>query len=77
MRRASPQTYGFLSAVCGLVIVFLINRQRGRVLDESGLLPAHLTGWFWLAFISAIVTVISAAAMLLRPKTAAGDQDRI
>ncbi len=66
MRRASPQVYGVLSAVCGVVIVFLMNRQRGRVQDESGLLAAHMTGWFWLAFISAIAIVTTAVAMLLR-----------
>ena len=66
MRRASPQVFGVLSAFCGVVIVLLMNRERGRVQDESGLVAAHLTGWFWLGFISAIATVTTALAMLLR-----------
>jgi hypothetical protein len=73
MRRASPQVYGVLSAVCGVVVVFLMNRERGRVQGESGLLAAHLTGWFWLAFISAVATVTTAVAMLLRRQRPPGN----
>ena len=66
MRRARPQIFGVLSTVCGVVVVFLMNGERGRVQDESGLLAAHLTGWFWLAFISALAIVTTAVAMLFR-----------
>ena len=70
VRRASPQIFGLLSAVCGIVVLFLLNRERGRVQNESGLLAAHLTGWFWFAFISAIAIVATAAAMLFRGRRA-------
>lgn len=70
VRRASTQIFGLLSAVCGIVVLFLLNSERGRVQNESGLLAAHLTGWFWLAFISAIAIVATAAVMLFRGRRA-------
>jgi len=70
LRRASPQIFGVLSAVCGAVVLFLMNSERGRVQNESALIATHLTGWFWLAFISAIVIVATAAAMLFRGRRA-------
>jgi nitrate/nitrite transporter NarK len=72
-RRESPKIYAITSAICGVIIVLLMNRQRSQVLDDqSGLIAAHLTGWFWLAFISAIVMVLTALALLLRRQRAPG-----
>jgi predicted Co/Zn/Cd cation transporter (cation efflux family) len=65
-RRANTQIFGILSAICGAVVVVLLNRERGRVQNEVGLIAAQLTGWFWLAFISAIVIVMTAVTMLIR-----------
>ena len=73
VRRASPQIFGLLSAVCGVVVLFLLNRERGRVQSESGLIAAQLTGWFWLAFISAIAIVATALALVLRRQRAPGN----
>ena len=75
MRRASPQIFGLLSAICGVIVVFLLNRERVHVQNESGLIAAHLTGWFWLALISAIVIVATAAAMLFRGRRPPENQD--
>lgn len=73
LRRASPQIFGFLSAVCGVAVLFLLNRERVRVQNESGLIAAQLTGWFWLAFISAIAIVVTALALVLRRQRAPGN----
>jgi hypothetical protein len=71
-RRANTKVFGLLSAVCGAVVVILLNRERGRAQNNSGLLAAQLTGWYWLAFISAVVIVMTAVTMLLRrPRTPA------
>lgn len=70
IRRASPQVLGILSAVCGVVVLFLLNRERVRVQNESGLIAAQLTGWFWLALISAIAIVVTALALVLRRQRA-------
>jgi hypothetical protein len=73
IRRASPQVLGILSAVCGVVVLFLLNRERVRVQNESGLIAAQLTGWFWLALISAIAIVVTALALVLRRQRAPGN----
>lgn len=73
LRRANPQIFGLLSAVGGIVVVFLMNRERARVQSESGLITAQLTGWFWLAFISAIAIVVTALAIVLRRQRAPGN----
>ena len=65
-RREKPQAAAILSAVCGGVVMYLMNRQRVRVHDESGLISAQLTGWFWLGFLSSLAVVISAVGILLR-----------
>lgn len=69
IRRASPQIIGVLGSVCGVVITLLLNRERGRA-HASGLIAPQLTGWFWLAFISAIVMVITAVGLVLRGRKA-------
>ena len=73
LRRARPQVFGILSAVCGVIVLLLLNRERVRVQNGSGLIPAQLTGWFWLAFISAVAIVGSAVALVLRRGRAPGD----
>jgi hypothetical protein len=70
VRRAGPQKFGFLSAVCGLIVVFLMNRERSRVQVDSGLIAVQLTGWFWLGLIASIMIVITAVALLLRKQRA-------
>lgn len=50
---------GIVSIVCGGITAFLMNRERGRVHDVAGLIGAQLTGWFWLAFLSALAVTIT------------------
>jgi hypothetical protein len=38
----------------GLFTSYLMNRERMRANDTSGLVAVRLTGWFWLGLISAI-----------------------
>jgi hypothetical protein len=64
--KAKPQSYSIVSAVCGGVAAYLMNSERLRVHDESDLISAQLTGWFWLALISSLAVAISALASLLR-----------
>lgn len=69
-RRASPQRLGLLSTVCGILTVFLMNRERSRGQTGSALIAAQLTGWFWLAFIAAIVIVVTGVGLILRKSKA-------
>ena len=50
----------------GVVTSFLMNRERMRADDTSGLLAVRLTGWFWLGLVAAIGLIGVAAFRFLR-----------
>jgi hypothetical protein len=60
------------SLVSGLVSAYLMNRQRLKVEDSSGLIQVGVTGWFWLGFGSSALIVILAAYRLLTRRKANG-----
>ena len=64
--RENAQIYSIVSVICGGVTLYLMNDERMKVHDESGVISVQLTGWFWLAFMSSLVVAISALGMLLR-----------
>jgi len=45
-----------------------MNRERLRAHDESALIAAQLTGWFWLGLFSSLVIVISGLVLFVRGK---------
>jgi MFS family permease len=58
-----------VSLVAGLVSAYLMNRERVRAEDTSGLIAVGLTGWFWLGLGSTIALVIvSVLRFLKRPR---------
>jgi hypothetical protein len=64
------QLLAIVSLVAGLVSAYLMNRERIRADDTSGLIAVRLTGWFWLGLSSTIALVIvSALRFLKRPRT--------
>jgi len=73
-RRA--EIYPLISLVGGCLAAFLMNRERLRVHDESAVISAQLTGWFWLGFLSALAVAISAIGILLKrqKRIAKGEQ---
>lgn len=71
--KAQPRAYAIASAICAGITAVLMNRERLRVNDESGLISAQLTGWFWLSFISAILIVVSGITLLLRKTSAVNE----
>lgn len=50
----------------GVVTSFLMNRERMRADDTSGLVAVRLTGWFWLGLVTAIGLVAVAAFRFLK-----------
>ncbi len=64
--REKAKVFSIVNAACGGIAAYLMNTERLRVHDESGLIVAQLTGWFWLAFIACLTVAISALAILLR-----------
>jgi surface polysaccharide O-acyltransferase-like enzyme len=58
-----------INLVAGLVSGYLMNRERMRADDTSGLIKVGLTGWFWLGLASTIALVIvSVLSILKRPR---------
>jgi hypothetical protein len=55
--------------IAGLVSAYLMNRERVRAENSSGLIAVALTGWFWLGFGSTIgLVIVSALRFLKRSK---------
>jgi hypothetical protein len=65
-RAADSKVLGLLSTFAGLIIVFLMNRERTRAHNGFGLIAVQLTGWFWLGLFAAGAIVITGIAILLR-----------
>ena len=68
LRRAGEQQLPFaiLSAVAGAIALLLMNNQRAKITDAATLIPAQLTGWFWLGLISAGAMVGMGIGVLFR-----------
>ena len=55
--------------IAGLVTAYLMNRERVRAENSSGLVAVALTSWFWLSLGSTIgLVVVSAFRFLKRPR---------
>src|SRR5437762_4614535 len=68
IRREQNKAFALASALCGLVTAYLMNHERLRAHDESGLIAAQLTGWFWLGLFSSLAIVISGLILFVRGK---------
>ncbi len=59
-----------ITLVAGLVSAYLMNRERVRAEDTSGIIAVGLTGWFWLGLASTLgLTVAAILRILKRPRT--------
>jgi hypothetical protein len=67
--KDKQQLLAMVNLVAGLVSAYLMNRERMRADDTSGLIKVGLTGWFWLGLASTIALVIvSVLPILKRPR---------
>ena len=58
-----------IGLVTGLVAAYLMNRERVRAEDSSGLVAVGLTAWFWLGFGATLgLSILSAFRFLKRPQ---------
>ena len=69
-RDESKRLFSIVSLISGGVAAYLMNDERLRVQNESGIISAQLTGWFWFAFLSSFAMIIAALAMLLKRQRA-------
>jgi hypothetical protein len=61
---------GIMTLVAGLVTAYLMNRERIRADNSSGLVAVSLTSWFWLGLGSAILLVALSILRFLKPAPA-------
>jgi hypothetical protein len=64
-----------INLISGVVSAYLMNRERLKFEDGSGLIQVGVTGWFWLGLGSSVAIVILAALRLVtqrRSKSADG-----
>jgi hypothetical protein len=66
--KENLKIYSIASVLCGGITVYLMNRERLRAHDESGLISAQLTGWFWLGLFSSLAIVVSGLVLFVRGK---------
>src|SRR5712691_8768339 len=52
--RERREISALVGLIAGLVSTYLMNRERIRAEDTSGLVAVALTGWFWLGLASSI-----------------------
>jgi hypothetical protein len=71
-RAADSKVLGLLSTFAGVIVVVLMNRERTRAHNGSGLIAVQLTGWFWLGLFAAVAVVLTGIAILLRRQRAPG-----
>jgi hypothetical protein len=64
--REKREISAVVTLVAGLVSAYLMNRERVRAEDTSGLIAVQLTGWFWLGLGSTIALVIVGVLRLLK-----------
>ena len=64
--RERREVSAIVSLIAGLVSAYLMNRERVRAEDFSGLIAVGLTGWFWLGLGSTIGLVIASALRFLK-----------
>ncbi len=54
-----------VSLISGLISAYLMNRERLKFEDGSGLIRVGVTGWFWLGLGSSVAIVILTVFRLL------------
>ena len=69
-RGENIRSFSIVSIVSGGVVAYLMNDERLRVHNESGIISAQITGWFWLALLSSLAMIITSLAMLLKRRRA-------
>jgi hypothetical protein len=63
-------TFALVSMVSGLISAYLMDRERVDAEQASGIIGAHVTGWFWLGFVASLGVAASAVMFYLkRPKS--------
>ncbi|HEY0323115.1 MAG TPA: hypothetical protein VGC66_19315 [Pyrinomonadaceae bacterium] len=63
-QRAS--LFALVSMVSGLLSAYLMDRERADAEQASGIIGAHVTGWFWFGFVASLGVAASAVMLYLK-----------
>jgi len=66
-----------ISLISGLITAYLMNRERLKFEDRSGLFQVGVTGWFWLGLGSSIAIAVLAAVQVLRARNPNGREQSL
>ena len=58
--------FALVSMVSGLISAYLMDRKRMDAEQASGIIGAHVTGWFWLGFVASLGVAASALMLYLK-----------
>lgn len=64
--KKSAAAFALISMVSGIVSAYLMDRERADAEQASGIIGAHVTGWFWLGFVAALGVAASAVTLYLK-----------
>ncbi len=68
--RQRASLFALVSMVSGLTSAYLMDGKRTDAEQGSGIIGAHVTGWFWLGFVASLGVAASAVMFYLkRPKS--------
>jgi hypothetical protein len=59
-------TFALVGTISGLVSAYLMNRERTDTERVSGIIGAHVTGWYWLGFVASLLVAASAAMLYFK-----------
>jgi hypothetical protein len=64
--RQRASLFALISMASGLVSAYLMDRERMDAEQASGIIGAHVTGWFWLGFVASLGVAASALMFYLK-----------
>ncbi len=64
--KRMPAIFALVSMASGVASAYLMNRERTNAEQSSGLFGTHVTGWFWLGFVSSLLVAAGAIMFHLR-----------
>lgn len=64
--KIDQRIFALITLLNGLVVVYLMNHERSKFTETTGLIQSRLTFGFWLGLFAAIATSVSGVFTLLR-----------
>lgn len=63
--KKTPTVFASVGVIGAVLSAYLMNRERANAEHSLGLVGAHVTGWFWLGFVSSLAVAVGAIVFYL------------